>query len=349
MHDPHVVGWDVGGAHVKAALLRHGELVDAQQWPCRLWTGLDALRSVLELAQERWPAMSRQGHAVTMSGEMADCFAHREAGVAGITGLLQQQLPEPRFFAGDAGWCNAEAATAHWNDVASANWLATARHVAQQHDGQAGLLVDIGSTTTDFTAFRRGRLVGSSRGDADRLASGELLYLGVARTPLCALTQRVGWRGRELNVMNEFFATTADVYRLTGELDAEHDQHPSADGAAKDLPATRARLARMIGHDARDGSPAEWLAFAQAWRAVQVARWRAECERVAERHAVFGPALAVAAGCGAFVVPEIVPAGWRVARYGRDVARATDAALAAWADVCAPAVAVAALFEQEQR
>ena len=33
-------------------------------------------------------------------------------------------------------------------------------------------------------------------------------------------------RGRTLNVMNEFFATTADVYRLTGELDPAHDQQP---------------------------------------------------------------------------------------------------------------------------
>ena len=39
--------------------------------------------------------------------------------------------------------------------------------------------------------------------------------------------------------MNEFFATTADVYRLTGELDPAHDQHPSADNAPKDLAATR--------------------------------------------------------------------------------------------------------------
>ena len=60
-------------------------------------------------------------------------------------------------------------------------------------------------------------VVGSSRSDADRLASGELVYHGAVRTPLCALGPRVAWRGAELNVMNEFFATAADVYRLTGE------------------------------------------------------------------------------------------------------------------------------------
>ena len=53
--------------------------------------------------------------------------------------------------------------------------------------------------------------------------------------------------------MNEWFATTADVYRLLGELDPAHDQQPAADNGDKDLPATRRRLARMIGRDAARG------------------------------------------------------------------------------------------------
>ena len=104
--------------------------------------------------------------------------------------------------------------------------------------GRAGLLVDIGSTTTDLIAFHGGVVPTTSRSDAQRLASGELVYQGVVRTPLCALARRIGWRGEQLNVMNEFFATTADVYRLTGELDPAHDQQPSADHAAKDQAAT---------------------------------------------------------------------------------------------------------------
>ena len=70
--------------------------------------------------------------------------------------------------------------------------------------------------------------------------------------------------------MNEFFATTADVYRATGELDAAHDQAASADNAPKDAQATRQRLARMIGLDARDGTADEWLAFAREWRRHQL-------------------------------------------------------------------------------
>ncbi len=351
MRERTVIGWDIGGAHVKAALLRGGAVLDAAQWPCPLWQGLDHLERVLAQAQARWPALGEHAHAVTMTGEMVDLFAHREDGVQRIAGLLAGHLPAPRFFAGDGGWFGATQAGTQWEQIASANWLATARHAAQAMPQAEGLLVDIGSTTTDLIAFRRGHVLTASRSDAQRLQHGELVYQGVVRTPLCALAQRIDWRGARLNVMNEFFATTADVYRLTGELDAAHDQHPSADNAPKDAAHTRARLARMIGLDERDGSAAQWLAFARAWRDEQLAELRSQIERVAADHDLAGAATVVAAGCGAFLVPALVPEGWHFAAYAHDVARiapgATEGA-AGWVQVGAPAVAVAALYEQEQ-
>lgn len=342
-----VLGWDIGGAHVKAALIDDdGALRDAMQWPCPLWRGLEHLHGVLAEAEARWPGTAARGrHAVTMSGEMVDLFEHRQAGVQGIADALAGALHAPRFFAGER-WCDAAEAAGLWSDIASANWLAAALHTAVSLPESEGLWIDIGSTTTDLIAFRQGRVLAAGRHDAERLATGELLYHGVSRTPLCALGPRIAWRGRLHHVMNEFFATTADVYRLTGELDPAHDQHPSADNAPKDAPHTRARLARMIGLDARDGSDDEWLAFARAWREAQTALMRGTVRQVAALHGMGTGALAVASGCGAFLVSELVDAGWRCERWGAVVARpaaGSAADLARWAEVCAPAVAVAAL------
>ena len=344
-----VVGWDIGGAHVKAALLRRGQVVDAAQWPCPLWQGTDRLDAPLDAAFARWPDLPQHAHAVTMTGEMVDLFAHREDGVARLAHLLAQRLPAPRFFGGEQAWFTAGEALAHWQEIASANWLATARHCALVCDADEGLLIDVGSTTTDLIAFGQGRVRSSSRGDAQRLQSGELVYQGVVRTPLCALAQGIAWRGVHSNVMNELFATTADIYRLTGELDAAHDQHPAADNAPKDVAHTCARLARMIGLDGRDAGSDEWLAFARDWRARQCDELRSQVARVAAAHALGPRAIAIGAGCGAFLVPELVPAGWRVLDYGRDVADVAAPAVAAWARVAAPAVAVASLYEREQR
>ena len=339
-----VFGWDVGGAHVKAARWQAGAAHEVAQWPCPLWQGVERLHAALDAAFARWPRLADAMHAVTMTGEMADCFAHREDGVATIARTLAARLPRLRVFTGD-GWCEAAEVAPRWAEVASANWLATAGHAAAALAPQRGLLVDVGSTTTDLVAFGGGRVDSASRRDVDRLASGELVYHGVVRTPLCALARRIGWQGRELNVMNELFATTADVYRLSGELDPAHDQQPAADGGAKDAAGSRARLARMIGLDARDAADADWDAFAGAWRAAQLAELRAQLARVAAARRLPDDAVAVAAGCGSFLVREIVPPGWRVVPYVGAVAPVSGGArVAAWALVAAPAVAVAALF-----
>ena len=362
---PEIYGWDVGGAHLKVCRLVDGRLLDVGQWACPLWQGLDQLDRAIDAAQQRWPQLADPmqathavTHAVTMTGEMVDLFADREDGVRRIAAHLALRLApaDLRLFAGDAGWCGSAQAAAHWQAIASANWLATARHVALAWPDASGVLVDIGSTTTDLIAFRAGRVLTTSRSDAQRLASGELVYQGVVRTPLCALAQRIAWRGRALNVMNEFFASTADIYRLTGELDPAHDLPPSADGAAKDLPATRRRLARMIGLDARDASADEWLDFARAWRACQVQELAEQLQRVLALHALGADARVVGAGCGDFLVPELCTlAGLdHGIAYGRQVALkhgapVADAAsdLAAWAQVCAPCIAVAWLLQRE--
>lgn len=350
-----VIGWDIGGAHVKACRSERGQVLDVVQWPCPLWQGLEHLDRVLAAAAERWPGLGHATHAVTMTGEMVDLFEHREDGVRRLARQLESAFAGAalQFLAGDAGWCRgADAAAAHWSQIASANWLATARHIALVRPRGDALLVDIGSTTTDLIALRDGRVLTTARSDAARLASGELVYQGVARTPLCALGPRIAWRDGELNVMNEFFATTADVYRITGELDPAHNQHPSADGAPKEVEATRRRLARMIGMDAREGSADEWLAFAHAWRVRQVDELRGQLDRVRRLHRLRDDTPLVGAGCGDFLLDALAPRGAPVLSYARDIARiaaTADESARRWAQVCAPAVAVAALLDGEQR
>ncbi len=362
--EPLLVGWDVGGAHLKACVTRGGEVVDVAQWACPLWQGLDRLDIALRLAQTRWPELLGDAiHAVTMSGEMVDAFTHREDGVQRIVDGLGQTLHGPlHLYAGDLGWIAPVDAARHWVYIASANWLATAQHAAMVIDD--GVLIDIGSTTTDVIAFAAGRVLTTRRSDHERLACGELVYQGVVRTPLCALARRIAFRGQSINVMNEWFATTADVYRLTGELDEAYDAQPSADGQPKDRAATQQRLARMIGLDAREASDEEWLAFAQQWRGMQVNEIAAQLARVFDScslspggrgspHSPRAPVI-VTAGCGAFLVTDIaarVPAlaGCPIRNYGSDVARIADAATATWAQVCAPSVAVASLLARELR
>jgi probable H4MPT-linked C1 transfer pathway protein len=339
-----VFGWDVGGAHVKVSMAdAGGAVLDVAQWACPLWQGLDHLERAVELVFERWPAARTDAarHAVTMTGEMVDLFEDRAHGVQAIAAALAQRLgPRLRFYAGDAGWLSLQDCAAGWRSVASANWLATARWVATRVPD--ALLVDIGSTTTDIIPIALGRVVARAATDAGRLATGELVYHGVVRTPLCAIARRIEFAGSAVNVMNEWFATTADVYRLTGELAPQYDLHPGADQGAKTEAASRTRLARMIGRDAHEADRAAWHRFALRWRELQLHEIGLNLARVTAAHPGLAAAPLVGAGCGRFLV----------AALAREAARGyldfgtlagVPASQSAWAATCAPSVAVALL------
>ena len=340
MSSPSVIGWDVGGAHVKVALVRDGRLQAVRQWPCPLWQGLHHLDAVLDrVLADLAPAQAdRVCHAVTMTGEMVDLFESRQDGVIRLVRQLRSRLgPDMLLFAGTGPWRSSDEAADHWQSLASANWAATARLVAARVADGDVLLVDIGSTTTDFIPLAAGEVRATARDDAQRLRSGELLYHGVIRTPLCALCRRIDFLGESFNVMNEWFATTADVYRLTGELDPDHDQHPAADGGPKDIAGSCRRIARMIGHDSDDAQVGDWIAFAARWRGLQLDLLQAELLRLAP----YGTTL-VGAGCGGFLVRDLAQ---RLQRHHVAFADLADAPepLRGWAGVCAPAVAVAML------
>lgn len=345
-------GWDVGGAHLKIARLDAAGRVEVGQWPCPLWTGLAALDAALDAACTRWPDLPEGAHALTMSGEMVDAFPDRAAGVQALVAHLAARLRGPlRVYAGEgpAGrWCQPAQAGRRWADVASANWQATAAWVARTLP--EALLIDVGSTTSDLIVLRAGRLVEAGASDAERLHSGALVYQGVVRTPLCALGPSLPVAGRETGLMNEFFATTADVYRLLGMLDPAHDQQPAADGGAKEAAGSRQRLARMVGRDAAELPAEAWQALAAAFRARQLERLAGPLDALVSAHGLPPQAPIVAAGCGAFLAQALAVARgrplWRLAATGPQPWPAGAPPLAgeaAWASVAAPSLAVAQL------
>jgi (4-(4-[2-(gamma-L-glutamylamino)ethyl]phenoxymethyl)furan-2-yl)methanamine synthase len=345
--DTMIFGWDVGGAHVKVSMVSaSGELLDIAQWACPLWQGLEHLERVIGAVFDRWPLAREAGarHVVTMTGEMVDLFADRAEGVRVLVDTLTRQIGvDTRVFAGAAGWLAPNACADSWREVASANWLATAQWVASRV--KDALLVDIGSSTTDIVPIVAGRVVARGCNDASRLVSGELVYQGVVRTPLCGVAHRIDFRGEHANVMNEWFATTADVYRLTGELWPSHDQHPSADNGPKTEAASRMRIARMIGRDAREAKESEWREFAQSWRHKQMQVLTSNLARVIAAHPSLGRAPLVGAGCGRFLVEEMaLHEGRGYIDFGELAdPPGADQARREWVSTCAPSVAVALL------
>jgi (4-(4-[2-(gamma-L-glutamylamino)ethyl]phenoxymethyl)furan-2-yl)methanamine synthase len=332
-----VVGWDIGGAHLKAARAEGGRIVDAVQIASPLRLGLEALEQAFAQAKPKMGEADR--HVCTMTGELADTFASRTEGVERLAAAAVRALPgDPMLYAGRAGFIAPQAAGRHVEDVASANWHATAALLARLQG--AALLIDMGSTTTDIVPVAAGAIAARGYTDAERLASGELVYTGLVRSFVMAIAERAPVAGTWTPLVHENFANMADVHRLLESLADGVDQMPTADGRAKTPAASRARLARMVGRDAEDGQ--DWTALARWFAEAQVRTITDAVLLVVSRGELPGEAPIVAAGIGAAVIREVAR------RLGRscigfetllDVAPRARAA----ASHCAPAAALALL------
>lgn len=334
------IGWDLGGAHLKAARLSHdGRIERTIQLPCALWQGIDRLRWAIDRAlNDLGPA---RDHALTMTGELTDLFSKREAGVAAILGTMSDFLPGTRLrvYAGEAGFVEPPAALAQYSKIASANWRATAQLVATCVPD--AIVLDIGSTTTDIVPVAGSRVRARGTDDASRLASQELLYLGVVRTPLMALSARWPFDGGWTGICNEHFATTADVYRLTDELPTDADLHATPDNGPKDFDASARRLARMIGRDLEAASRDAWIRLADWLRTTQIELTEAAITRIASSGYPDRDAPLVSAGAGGFLARAIAD---RCGRMFVDFAEMLGCSPdAGCVSTCAPAVSVALL------
>jgi probable H4MPT-linked C1 transfer pathway protein len=334
-------GWDLGGAHLKVAQMdRSGRLVAAIQVPCTLWRGLEHLAAALAEVGPRL-APSRR-HGVTMTGELVDLFADRSQGVHQLIAAMAGYYAEAelRFYAGEAGLLPGREARDRPQEVASANWHASARFVAERCG--SGLLIDIGSTTSDIVPFVAGRVKAVGYTDAERLVAEELVYTGVTRTPVMALADIVPFAGERQRLMAEHFATTADIHRLTGELPADADQHVTADGRGRGAADSARRLARMLGRDLASADITDWRRLARHLAERQRGLLRDAIDRVASRGLIGDGDPLIGAGVGRFLLPDIAA---RLGRPYRDFADLVtgEASLREWAARAAPAAALAGL------
>lgn len=251
MGTPVVLGLDIGGANLKAAT-PDGRAVSV---PFALWKHPEKLPDALAELVARFPDATDL--AVTMTGELCDCFETKRQGVNAILDATEHAAAgrPVRVWGTDGAFHTVEEARAKHLTVAAANWHALATFAGRYVPTGRSQLIDIGSTTTDIIPLRDGKPIAVGLTDYDRLKNRELLYFGVRRTPLSSLNLHHP-------VMAEHFATTQDIFLVLGHL----REDPSDCDTADNRPATRAfalaRLARMMGADTEMLDEKQILMFA---------------------------------------------------------------------------------------
>jgi len=236
---------DIGGANIKIA---DGRGYSAT-YPFAMWKSPHTLPQELRMAIATAPHCDRL--AVTMTGELADCF---ESKVAGVNFILDAVIKaadgrHTRVYLTNGSMVTPQAAKLQPLLAAASNWHALATFAGRSITQGAGLLIDIGSTTTDVVPLLNGQAVAKGHTDTTRLLSGEMIYSGVERTPVHALVRRVTYRQQRCPVAAEYFATTGDVYLLLGAVADDPECTNTADGRPATRRFARLRLGRLVCAD----------------------------------------------------------------------------------------------------
>lgn len=330
------LGLDIGGANLK--------LADGLGWarcvPFPLWQQPQQLETKLAELIAAAPHATRV--AVTMTGELCDCFRSRADGVRHILAAVEEAASgrDVCVYLIDGRLATLDQAGQLPHLAAASNWHALARFAGRFLRGKAGLLIDIGSTTTDVVPLADGKPCPQGTTDAERLSCGELIYTGVGRTPICAVTRWLPWRGTQCPVAAELFATTADAYVVLGEVPEQSDAIGTADGRPLTVEFAHERLARMICADAASFTMDDARQAAESVCLAQFAQLREAIDRVLTR--LPGPAdCIITSGAGEFLARKI-------ATQLRPTCCTMSLAqeLGQIVSVCAPAHAVAVLARE---
>jgi len=341
MNISNFIGWDIGGAHLKIANISNsGKILSIAQHATPLWEGLSVLEDALLGAVKKIPVRG-QSHAITMTAELTDIFSNRREGVNIIIELCQKILGKNiLFYTLKNGLERINIRKIDFNQIASANWHASSTYIASL--AESGLFIDIGSTTTDIIPFYEHKVRSHGVDDQSRLRFDELIYMGVIRTPIMALTSKAIFNGQIQNIINENFATTADIYRILGYLDESDDLMKTSDGKDKSISSSVRRLARILGSDSTiNHNDDHWQELAKYFLEVQLEILTNSIVKVLstlpkKRH-VF-----VSAGVGHFLV-KIIAKRLNIDCINFYELLECDAASQHSINACAPAVAIAQL------
>ncbi|MFB3765054.1 MAG: hydantoinase/oxoprolinase family protein [Methanotrichaceae archaeon] len=281
-----ILGLDIGGANTKAASSdgKFAEIVYLPLWRTDLENA--SLDSVLRRISELEP----EAVAVVMTGELADCYSSKIAGIESIRSAVKAAFHCPSYFWGVSGFDPQDPM-----DLAGANWSASAQLIAK--DIGSCIFADMGSTTTDLIPIKEKSLAETT--DFKRLINGELIYMGMLRTSLSSILHAARIQGNSVPLSPELFAITADAYLALGEIAREDYGCDTPDGAEKSRDASLRRLARDVCADLEEIGEAGAFAIAEQVQDRQQRLLMNAIQRQAKKHQLKS---VVAAGIGEWII-----------------------------------------------
>ena len=303
-----ILGIDIGGANTKIAS-DDGKIVELHYIP--LWKNTRLPELLLEIAGRLKP----QKVGVVITGELADCFPDKEAGLSYIIDAVNSAFTNA-FFLDNNGVLTQEKI----RSIAAANWMASALLIGKEF-GDC-IFLDIGSTTTDIIPIKNG-LPLAGKTDFERLKKGELVYSGALRTNIAAILKSVTFGNIESRISSELFAITADAYTVLGLIKPQNYTCDTPDGAGKTILDAKRRLARVVCADLSEITDEEIFSIARQVMEAQVSDIKDALCEISKKHDI---RRIVACGLGEFLAKKAaIESGFEIIliseRYGTEISK----------------------------
>ena len=290
-----IIGWDIGGAHIKAAKIDFNKKTSkTKQIYSPIWKNLNYLKKSIKLIKKKLGKTNY--HAITMTAELSDIFPDRKNGVNHVVNLSSKILGEKNiFFYSKKSFLIKKLAIKKPFELNSMNWHATASFVSNFFPNC--ILVDIGSTTSDIIPIKNKEIISKDVSDYQRLKSNELIYLGVLRTPIQAVE-------RKKNLINENFANLSDVYRVLNKIPNTLDLLPTLDNKTKNKHDSARRIARIFGKDYKKNHFLKWKKIAYQIEGEHLKILKSVIKKIEKKNFLKKVPI-IGAGIGEFLVKKI--------------------------------------------
>ncbi|MEJ2104733.1 MAG: hydantoinase/oxoprolinase family protein [Ignavibacteriaceae bacterium] len=262
-----ILGLDIGGANTKATLLEESNglitktVLKSDYFP--FWKKTkDEFSGLLVNYYKILSDSFLTGVGVTMTAELSDVYTSKQQGINTILDAVQRVFKDiPVWVLSSDGYIIPVNEVRNPLKIASANWVATGFLVAQYLEDC--IVVDVGSTSTSIIPIANGKVIAEGLTDLDKLINGELVYTGSLRTNVSAIVKSMPIKGKIARVSSEFFAQSADVHLILGNISKEDYTVETPDGKEKTKNMAKARLSRVVCADSNMLTKQEIFQMAQ--------------------------------------------------------------------------------------
>ena len=240
------LGIDIGGAHIKIVGLDQFKNICLIKYrKCYLWEDPKKLKQEINFIN----SLSNNKNifcGITMTAELCDIFPDRLTGAKVIISHCKK-IKFNTFLYSYSEKIFEKFQSRNLSNLISMNWHSIGRYLAKFVNN--AIVIDFGSTSTDFICIKNGKIMNKAFNDFTRLLNGEMLYTGLIRTPIFAIKKNIKYKSKNISIIPEYFSNTSDIYRINKKIKKEFDIGDETDFSDKNIIGSYKRIARSFGMD----------------------------------------------------------------------------------------------------